>query len=78
MKNYDAFAQEADRLCKKLLVEDDEVGVTQKLLRMQEKMDQSNLTVYQKEFIMQELQATRAAIQMHMSMNSSITSELGV
>jgi len=64
MKNYKSYANEAHRLCVKALEgSSDSASINEELTRMQEKVRQSRLTVYQKDFLIQQLRATSTATQ---------------
>jgi hypothetical protein len=58
MKSFKAYVQEANRVCTKVLDERDSTRANQKLIQMQEKIRQSQLTVYQKDFLLQRLRST--------------------
>lgn len=62
MKKFDAYAQEADRLCNRVLAESAADLANQQLLRMQEKINRSELTVYQKDFLLQLISSTRNVV----------------
>jgi uncharacterized membrane protein (DUF106 family) len=55
MKNYKSYMQEAQSLCTRAIKEKDSERTTQKLMDMQEQISHSDLTVYQKEFLMRQL-----------------------
>lgn len=59
MKKFDAYVQEANRLCDKALAESNASIASQRLLHMHEKISRSKLTVYQKYFLLRQLRATR-------------------
>lgn len=59
MKKFDAYVQEANRLCDKVLAESNDGIASQRLLHMQEKISRYELTMYQKYFLLQQLSATR-------------------
>ena len=64
MKNYKSYVLEAHRLCEKALEGNpDSARINEELTRMQEKVRQSRLTVYQKDFLIQQLRATSTATQ---------------
>lgn len=58
MRDYNAYALAAHRLCSELLAGHDDPGVDGKVLRMQERIRHSRLTVYQKEILLRELSST--------------------
>lgn len=58
MKNYNTYVQEAQQLRSKLQEENDAAAINKKLNYMQMKVSQSQLTVYQKEFLLRQLSTT--------------------
>lgn len=57
MKNYNTYVQEANLLCSRVLQEKNAERTSQKLTHMQQEISHSDLTVYQKEFLMRKLDA---------------------
>jgi hypothetical protein len=55
MKNYNTYVKEAQKLRSKLQQESDAAAINKKLSYMQMKVNQSQLTVYQKEFLLRQL-----------------------
>jgi hypothetical protein len=61
MKSFSAYVKEANRLCKKVLDERDTDSANKKLNCMQEKISHSQLNVYQKDSLIQQLRSTSEA-----------------
>lgn len=61
MKNYSTYVQEANLLRATAQEEKDTERTTQQLIHMQEKISHSDLTVYQKEFLMRQLGSIQEA-----------------
>ncbi len=61
MKSFKAYVQEANRLRSKFLEERDADQVKNKLISMQKRIQRAELTVYQKEALMQQLRSVREA-----------------
>ena len=60
MKSYSTYVNDARRLSSEALNEnEDQANVEKKLLQMQENIRQSQLTVYQKEFLLNQLCSIR-------------------
>jgi hypothetical protein len=60
MKSYNTYEKDTRRLCSEALQGSDDPACTgKKLSRMQEKIRQSQLTVYQKEFLLNQLCSIR-------------------
>ena len=55
MKNYSNYVQEANILCTTFREEKNTESSTKNLLNMQDKVIHSDLTVYQKEFLLRQL-----------------------
>lgn len=55
MKNYTSYVQKAELLCATAQKEKDAKRTTKELMHMQKKIMHSDLTVYQKEFLMRKL-----------------------
>ena len=61
MKNYNTYVQKAELLCATAQKKKDTKRTAQELLHMQEKIMHSDLTVYQKEFLMRKLGSIQEA-----------------
>lgn len=61
MKNYNTFVQKTELLCATAQKEKDAKRTWQKLIHMQKKISHSDLTVYQKEFLMRKLGSIQEA-----------------
>jgi hypothetical protein len=61
MKNYSTYVQEANILCSTLLEERETERHTQKILNMQNNVMHSDLTVYQNEFLLRQLNTIQEA-----------------
>ena len=58
MKNFDAYVQDANRLCKEILRRNDSSTAYKELNCLQESISQSRLSVYQKDSLIQQLHST--------------------
>lgn len=58
MKNFKTYVQEANCLCNKILRERDAAIARIKINQMQESVSRSELTVYQKERLLRQLNST--------------------
>jgi len=58
MKNFDAYVQDANRLCKEILRRNDSSCIYQELNCLQESISRSRLNAYQKDSLIQQLHST--------------------
>jgi hypothetical protein len=62
MKIFNAYVQEANRLCKEMLSRNDSDSANKKLNCMQEKISRSRLNDYQKDSLIQQLRSTNEVL----------------
>ena len=62
MNTYEIYVRAADRLCEEKPAMADAVRFLERLSRLYNKVRRSSLTVYQKEYLLRQLDHTRATV----------------